>query len=66
MTPYANDDLIDALDSLVEELRRVAGMMVANPNHPEHPALMAHAVELHGAAHLVESWISGLLLGTPS
>jgi hypothetical protein len=41
-------------------------MMVANPNHPEHPALMAHAVELHGAAHLVESWISGLLLGTPS
>jgi len=66
MTPYTHDDLIDALDSLVEELRRVAGMMVANPDHPEYPALTAHAVELQGAAHLVESWQAGLMPGAPS
>jgi hypothetical protein len=54
--PYANDDLIDALDSLVEELRRVAGMMVENPDHPEYQELQDHAIELQEAAHVVENW----------
>ena len=53
--------LIEELDHLAANMRRVAGVMVENPDHPEYEELKAHAAELQGAAYLVESWMMGLM-----
>lgn len=56
MTP---DALITELDNLAEHLRRVARDMVTAP-HPIQNEFADHAIELYGAAAMIDDWIAGL------
>jgi len=59
------DDLINELDGLAIELRRVGCVMVENPDHPAYVDLEARAMELYGVSHRVESWMDALIRITP-
>ena len=56
MTP---DALITELDNLAEHQRRVARDMVTGP-HPIPNDVADHAIELYGAAAMIDEWIAGL------
>ena len=57
MTP---DALITELDSLAAHMRTVAWKMVADRTHPDANELADRAIELYGAAGMIDEWIAEL------